>query len=113
MVHSRSSSLGVACWVLELYRGDWIYGWYSKPLLFLLPKSVVRSSDLGCQQLCGALGPGSNNSGVEYQSTLATFWGSWCFLIGSVAQWYESLEKYPVEETNDDNSDSSQGKSYS
>jgi hypothetical protein len=48
--------------------------------------------------LCGALGPAAANSGVEYQSTLATFWGSWAFLLGSVIQWYESLDKHPVEE---------------
>ncbi|RFU29900.1 hypothetical protein B7463_g6452, partial [Scytalidium lignicola] len=47
--------------------------------------------------LCGALGFASANSGVQYQSSLATFWGSWCFLIGSVIQWYESLDKHPVE----------------
>jgi len=47
--------------------------------------------------LCGALGFGSANSGVAYEASLATFWGSWCFLIGSIIQWYESLEKYPVE----------------
>lgn len=47
--------------------------------------------------LCGALGPATMNSGVEYQATLATFWGSWAFMIGSTLQWYESLEKYPVE----------------
>ncbi|KAL6711208.1 hypothetical protein ACN47E_005739 [Coniothyrium glycines] len=28
---------------------------------------------------------------------MSTFWGSWAFLIGSVLQWYESLEKFPVE----------------
>lgn len=54
-------------------------------------------------QLCGALGPASANSGVEYQSTLATFWGSWAFLIGSVIQWYESLDRHPVEEKKDKN----------
>ncbi|RHZ53277.1 hypothetical protein CDV55_101015 [Aspergillus turcosus] len=48
--------------------------------------------------LCGALGPATANSGVKYQSTLATFWGSWSFLLGSVIQWYESLNKHPVEE---------------
>jgi len=46
--------------------------------------------------LCGALGFAAANSGVEYQGSLATFWGSWCFLIGSVLQWYESLDKHPV-----------------
>ncbi|KAH8697725.1 hypothetical protein BGW36DRAFT_295523 [Talaromyces proteolyticus] len=48
--------------------------------------------------LCGALGlASSSSSGVAYQSSLATFWGSWCFLLGSALQWYESLQKYPVE----------------
>jgi hypothetical protein len=48
--------------------------------------------------LCGALGPGTANSRVQYQATLSTFWGSWAFLIGSTIQWYESLDKYPVED---------------
>jgi hypothetical protein len=47
--------------------------------------------------LCGALGPAYANSGAQYQASLATFWGSWAFLIGSVVQWYESLDKFPVE----------------
>jgi hypothetical protein len=47
--------------------------------------------------LCGALGPAYGNSGAEYEASLATFWGSWAFLIGSLIQWYESLDKYPVE----------------
>ncbi|KAJ5550749.1 hypothetical protein N7535_001309 [Penicillium sp. DV-2018c] len=47
--------------------------------------------------LCGALGPASVHSGVEYQATLSTFWGSWAFMVGSTIQWYESLQKHPVE----------------
>ncbi|KAH0536566.1 hypothetical protein FGG08_006574 [Glutinoglossum americanum] len=48
--------------------------------------------------LCGALGfASSSNSGIAYQSSLATFWGSWAFLVGSTIQWYESLSKYSVE----------------
>lgn len=47
--------------------------------------------------LCGVLGFAADNSGAVYEGSLATFWGSWCFLIGSVVQWYESLEKFPVE----------------
>jgi len=47
--------------------------------------------------LCPAVGFGSqNSSALEYASGLSTFIGSWAFLIGSVAQWYESLDKYPV-----------------
>ncbi|KDR68383.1 hypothetical protein GALMADRAFT_104940 [Galerina marginata CBS 339.88] len=40
--------------------------------------------------LCGALGY-STSSGALYQSSLATFWGSWAFLIASVLQWYECV----------------------
>ncbi|KAJ6186854.1 hypothetical protein N7519_001762 [Penicillium mononematosum] len=47
--------------------------------------------------LCAALGPASSNSGADYQSSLATFWGSLAFMIGSMIQWYESLQKHPVE----------------
>ena len=46
--------------------------------------------------LCGALGPAFDNSGAQYEASLATFWGSWAFLIGSLIQWYESLDKHPV-----------------
>ncbi|KAK4219166.1 hypothetical protein QBC37DRAFT_368168 [Rhypophila decipiens] len=47
--------------------------------------------------LCGALGFGSGNSAsLEYASVLATYVGSWAFLIGSIIQWYESLDKYPI-----------------
>ncbi|KAJ2915846.1 hypothetical protein MD484_g4562, partial [Candolleomyces efflorescens] len=41
---------------------------------------------------CGALGfAAASNSGVNFQSVLCTFWGSWAFLIGSLLQWYESV----------------------
>ncbi|KAH9818211.1 integral membrane protein [Teratosphaeria destructans] len=33
----------------------------------------------------------------ELQASVSTFWGSWAFLIGSVIQLYESLDKHPVE----------------
>jgi hypothetical protein len=46
--------------------------------------------------LCPAFGY-NTNSWAQYQACLSTFWGSWAFLIGSVIQWYESLEKFPVE----------------
>ncbi|KAL6902436.1 hypothetical protein GGI43DRAFT_339038 [Trichoderma evansii] len=48
--------------------------------------------------LSGALGMAYNNSGAQFQAGLATFWGSWAFLIGSYLQLYESLNKHPVEE---------------
>jgi hypothetical protein len=46
--------------------------------------------------LCGALGFAPDNDAAVYASTLATFIGSWAFLVGSVIQWYESLDKYPI-----------------
>lgn len=46
--------------------------------------------------LCPAFGY-STKSWAEYQASLSTFWGSWAFLVGSAVQWYESLQKYPVE----------------
>ncbi|KAF2432809.1 hypothetical protein EJ08DRAFT_115436 [Tothia fuscella] len=33
----------------------------------------------------------------QYQASLSSFWGSWAFLIGSLIQLYESLQKYPVD----------------
>ncbi|KAM3413826.1 hypothetical protein BST61_g10508 [Cercospora zeina] len=35
---------------------------------------------------------------AEYQSDLATVWGSSCYLVGSFLQWYEALNKNPIEE---------------
>jgi hypothetical protein len=46
--------------------------------------------------ICPAFGFDSS-SWAQYQACLSTFWGSWAFLVGSVIQWYESLEKFPVE----------------
>lgn len=67
--------------------------------------------------LCGALGyastlstkvsnaSGSNSPSnldafvqVNYQSVLSTFWGSWAFMIGSVAQLWEALWRAPPED---------------
>lgn len=33
----------------------------------------------------------------QYEASLSTFWGSWAFLIGSLIQLYESLQKHPIE----------------
>ncbi|KAL1877904.1 hypothetical protein Daus18300_002257 [Diaporthe australafricana] len=47
--------------------------------------------------LCGALGFASGSSeACETASLWSTFIGSWAFLVGSIIQWYESLDKYPV-----------------
>ncbi|KAI0338354.1 hypothetical protein BDW22DRAFT_1362961 [Trametopsis cervina] len=46
--------------------------------------------------LCGALGYASTASTkVNYQSVLSTFWGSWAFMIGSVAQLWEVVWRVP------------------
>jgi hypothetical protein len=50
--------------------------------------------------LCPAFGY-DERSWAQYQACLSTFWGSWAFLIGSTIQWYESLEKHPVEVENE------------
>ncbi|KAF5382353.1 hypothetical protein D9757_012714 [Collybiopsis confluens] len=42
--------------------------------------------------LCGALGYAAQVSAkAAYQSSLCTFWGGWAFLLGSILQWYESV----------------------
>lgn len=46
--------------------------------------------------LCPAFGY-SKQSWAQYQASCSTFWGSWAFLIGSLIQLYESLEKNPVQ----------------
>lgn len=46
--------------------------------------------------LCPCFGLSSSHW-CQYQAALSTFWASWSFLIGSVIQLYESLEKHPVE----------------
>lgn len=48
--------------------------------------------------LCGALGYAAGaSSGAEYQSNLSTFWGGWAFLIGSLLQWYESVNSVAMD----------------
>jgi hypothetical protein len=43
--------------------------------------------------LCGAFGIAQAQPWAEYQSACSTFWGSWAFLIGSIAQWIEALNR--------------------
>jgi len=40
--------------------------------------------------ICGAFGY-SKEHWAQYESALATFWGGWAFLIGSILQLYESV----------------------
>ncbi|XAO22397.1 hypothetical protein I312_101167 [Cryptococcus bacillisporus CA1280] len=53
--------------------------------------------------LCGALGY-SSASGMVYESDLATFWGSWAFLIGSAFQVTEVIWREPPDGGNDGDS---------
>ncbi|KAI7262942.1 hypothetical protein KC345_g9282 [Hortaea werneckii] len=46
--------------------------------------------------LCPIFGFAASPWGL-YQASCSTFWGSFSFLIGSTIQWYESLNKHPVE----------------
>ena len=46
--------------------------------------------------LCPCFGV-DTHSWAQYQASLSTFWGSWAFLIGSLFQLYESLQKHPVD----------------
>ena len=71
--------------------------WY-KPELTVLGWWIAAWNLVGALgfTLCGALGMAYNNTGAQYQAGLATFWGSWAFLIGSLLQLYESLDKNPV-----------------
>lgn len=47
--------------------------------------------------LCSAFGYDAA-TWAQYQASLSTFWASWAFLIGSLLQLYESLQKHPVDE---------------
>ena len=82
----------------SLYMLETQHVWY-KPAFSVLGWHIGFWNLIGALgfTLCGALGPAYGNSGAEYEASLATFWGSWAFLIGSVIQWYESLDTHPVE----------------
>ncbi|KAK5742351.1 hypothetical protein LTR17_003363 [Elasticomyces elasticus] len=50
-------------------------------------------------ELCAGFGPaGANSSWCAYQSSLSSMWGSGAYLIGSVLQWYEAVNKHPAQE---------------
>lgn len=68
--------------ILESSGRCWFHSKYFLSLQIV--SSVVK---LMSDKLSGALGPAHGDSGAEYESSLATFWGSWAFLIGSLIQW--------------------------
>ena len=54
-------------------------------------------------ELCAAFGPASGEQHwALYQSNLSSMWGSIGYLIGSFLQWYEALNKHPVQEMFDE-----------
>lgn len=47
-------------------------------------------------ELCGAFGPAAaNHHWALYQSDLSSMWGSAAYLVGSILQWYEAVNKNP------------------
>lgn len=66
-------------------------GWHVTHFMYSTPLVWNFVGGIGFT-LCGALGYAANvSSGAAYQSALSTFWGGWAFLIGSLLQWYESV----------------------
>ncbi|KAK4508430.1 hypothetical protein PRZ48_002168 [Zasmidium cellare] len=57
-------------------------------------------------EVCAALGPATyGDEEIEWQSSIATTWASAAFLIASLLQWYEAVNKTTVEELQDEPSD--------
>ncbi|KAI4151224.1 MAG: hypothetical protein LQ340_003624 [Diploschistes diacapsis] len=108
---TNQADLNGAYWVPQIVGGT---GFIVSGVLFMLetqpkwyiPVPKVLGWQIGLWNLigafgftlCGALGPAYGNSGAQFEASLATFWGSWAFLMGSLVQWYESLHTHPVEE---------------
>ena len=47
--------------------------------------------------LCGAIGPATwTSTKAVYQSDLSSTWGSAAYLLSSLLQWYEAVNKHPV-----------------
>ena len=99
-----------AYWVPQIVGGC---GFTISSLLFMLetqrkwyiPAPMVLGWHIGLYNLvgavgftlCGVFGLYDDDPYWADQASLATFWGSWAFLLGSVLQWYESLDTHPVE----------------
>jgi hypothetical protein len=98
-------------WVPQVIGGS---GFVISGTLFMLetqerwwkPAFGVLGWHIGLWNLIGGLGftlcpifGFYTSDAMVYQSALATFWGSWAFLIGSAIQLYESLQKNPVQIT--------------
>ncbi|GAB7351450.1 hypothetical protein MBLNU459_g2113t1 [Dothideomycetes sp. NU459] len=102
-------ALDGAYWFPQVLGGS---GFIVSGLLFMLetqkawwkPALGVLGWHIGFWNLIGGIGftmsPAfgfDTSSWAQYQAGCSTFWGSWAFLIGSLIQLYESLDKNPVE----------------
>jgi hypothetical protein len=107
--HLSEGLLGGIYWTPQVIGGS---GFILSGLLFMIetqekwykPAFNVLGWHIGFWNMIGGLGftlcPAfgyHTSSWAEYQASLSTFWGSWAFLIGSLIQLYESLQKYPVD----------------
>jgi hypothetical protein len=93
MVQTRIHQSRLAHWLFVPYRPhhDSVFSAQYYILYFALPTVWNFIGAIGFT-LCGALGYATTSSSkVVYQSDLATFWGGWAFLIGSVIQLYEAV----------------------
>ena len=85
-----------ACWLFML---ETQYKWYI-PAPRILGWHVGFWKLIGCvgfllSAIFGLLGDHGSQE-AEKQSAIASFWGSCTILMGSLVQWYESLDKYPI-----------------
>ncbi|KAF2665767.1 hypothetical protein BT63DRAFT_405830 [Microthyrium microscopicum] len=113
--HLKGASLNGAYWAPQIIGGS---GFIISGLLFMLetqdkwykPAFGVLGWHIGFWNCVGGIGftmcPAfglDTASWAVYESGLATFWGSWAFMIASVLQLYESLQKHPVDLKSDMN----------
>lgn len=104
-----AAALNGAYWFPQVLGG---FGFIVSGVLFMIetqkhwwqPAPRVLGWHIGLWNLIGGVGftlcPAfgfDTSSWAQYQAGCSTFWGSWAFLIGSLIQLYESLEKNPVE----------------
>ncbi|KAL2214740.1 hypothetical protein CC79DRAFT_1265049 [Sarocladium strictum] len=83
----------------------WLFMLETQPRWYI-PAPCVLGWHVGFWKLIGSVGfllstvfGPIGQHGVSFaarQSSIAGFWGSWAMLIGSLVQWYESLNKHPV-----------------
>lgn len=110
VLEKSTANLNGAYWVPQVIGG---MGFVVSGTLFMIetqkhwwqPAPTVLGWHIGFWNLIGGVGftlcPIFGLLGTQYwmelQASTSTFWGSWAFLLGSTIQWYESLDKNPVE----------------